>query len=96
MPENPYNELVRQIRETDTPDKRRYARVKVLAREITAAVKEPARASALNSEFRGAYMDLQLALLRSNDDALLDLYKRQCTRMVQKICAAALEQRKTA
>lgn len=96
MAETPYEELVRQIRETDTPDKTRYARVKVLARQITAAVKEPSQASALNSEFRGAYMDLQLALLRSNDDALLDLYKRQCTRTVHKICVAAQGQRSTA
>lgn len=89
MTENPAQALVREIRDTNTPDKFRYARVKALARQITNAIGEPKRASALSSEFRGAYMDLQLALLRSDDSVLLDLYKQKCTRAVTKICMAA-------
>lgn len=89
--ENPAQTLVREIYETNMPDKFRYARVKALTRQITSAISEPKRASMLRSEFRGAYMDLQLALLRSDDTALLDLYKKQCTRAVTKICRAARE-----
>ncbi|HET7413938.1 MAG TPA: hypothetical protein VFJ18_14875 [Pararhizobium sp.] len=91
MTETPAEELIRQIRETNTPDKSRYQRVKVLARQISEIIDEPQTASALNSAFRGAYMDLQLALLRSNDSALLDLYKRQCTKAVSRMCRAARE-----
>lgn len=89
MKETPAEELIRQIRETNAPDKSRYRRVKVLARQISEIIDEPGTASALNSAFRGAYMDLQLALLRSNDSALLDLYKQQCTRAVSRMCRAA-------
>lgn len=96
MKETPAQALVREIRETNTPDKFRYARVKALTKQITNAIGEPKRASALNSEFRGAYMDLQLAILRSDDKALLDLYKKQCTRAVTKICMAARERHGTA
>jgi len=95
MTETPAQALVREIRETNTPDKLRYARVRALTKQITNSIGEPKRASALSSEFRGAYMGLQLALLRSNDTALLDLYKQQCTRTVGKICKAAREQHRT-
>lgn len=82
-------ELFRQIRETNTPDKMRYARVHRLARAITAEISEPQRAAELNNRFRDAYLDLQLAILRSNDAALLDLYRQHCTETAERMCAAA-------
>lgn len=89
MTETPAEELFRQIRETATPDKQRYARVHRLARQISSGIGEPKQARELNQQFRSAYMDLQLALLRSNDTALLDLYRQQCARTATRMCRAA-------
>ncbi len=89
MTETPTQELFRQIVETSKPDKQRYARVHRLARQISENIGEPERARQLNRQFRGAYMDLQLAILRSNDSALLDLYRTQCTLTATKLCRAA-------
>ena len=87
--ESPSQELFRQIRETMTPDKLRFARVHHLAKAISADIAEPQRASHLNSQFRGAYLDLQLAILRSNDTALIDLYRQHCTKTAEQMCKAA-------
>lgn len=89
MTETPKQELFRQISETRTPDKKRYARVHRLTREISGNIGEPQRARSLSREFRNAYMDLQLAILRSNDTALLDLYRKQCARTATRMCDAA-------
>ncbi len=89
MTETPVQELLRQIRETRTPDKQRYARVHRLAREISGTIGEPKRARTLSREFRGSYLDLQLAILHSNDVALLELYREQCARTASRLCDAA-------
>ena len=89
MIETPTQELFRQIRETRTPDKQRYARVHRLARQISEGIDEPKQAQTLNRRFRSAYIDLQLAILRSNDSALLDLYRQQCARTATQMCKAA-------
>lgn len=84
------NELFRQIRETSSPDKTRFARVNHLARAISAEISEPNQASELNRRFRAAYLDLQLVILRSNDTGLIDLYRQQCTKTAEQMCSAAV------
>ncbi|TPW27042.1 hypothetical protein [Pararhizobium mangrovi] len=89
MSETPVEELLRQIHDTNTPDKSRYARVRTLAHQIGDGIAEPATAESLTGAFRAAYLDLQLALLRSSDDSSLDGYKRQCTQAVSRMHAAS-------
>jgi hypothetical protein len=81
----PVEELLVQIRDTNTPDKKRILRTRLLADQVGRDIADRAAARALVQQLNNAYLVLQLSTL-SEDPAMARTCRAECLAL-----AAALE-----
>lgn len=79
---NPIDELLAQIRDTNTPDKKRILRTRLLADQIGRDIPDRAAARALVQRLNNAYLVLQLSTL-SEDPAMATSCRAECLALAQ-------------